>query len=556
MSQDFMDWDRFREWIHSICIVTFDLELGQALEIIYPGDALLSNTEKTNVCYLAFPDSNSGNSADTHYHFRIRRSTGHVTSAQTALIDNLPPSTGFDPRYLYGFVHFRQQKDPTIPRGYYQKSIVLLTVLPFYNLFQTVVSRLAPSFFDNGEPVVEAACHDIDCWPAPVCGETYSLPFLGCMIQCRIPALTDMPYDRLLYKHELGDTSQSNIVIHSVDQINVYQPLRNIIKHLHVLWELIMIGEPLLIIANNPAICSSTVQALVSLIAPLKNINDYRPYFTIHDSEFKEYSAKNRAPPKVFLGVTNPLFTKALDHWPHILKIADESESESVNEKNDKSRKTWDPRTLDSKPGLYTQYKPFLNKDKSLEKKMKSDRPEEVQSAILRRHFLELTQSFMIPLERYISTLMPLRKEMSPFRRVPNPRPFRMEDFLTTIDDSGPSLTCGMKGDWEGLYRSFIASSIFIGWLSNRTKDVNAQLKVHYVDALCSADLGSTILSTKHNVEVVELVMRLRDYIVEFDPSNQKRQLLVKQVVSVLDSVEDDLKQLLLSNCALREILT
>lgn len=27
-------WDRFSSWIHCICIVTFDLELGQAIEVI------------------------------------------------------------------------------------------------------------------------------------------------------------------------------------------------------------------------------------------------------------------------------------------------------------------------------------------------------------------------------------------------------------------------------------------------------------------------------------------------------------------------------------------
>lgn len=26
-------WDRFSNWIHCICIVTFDLELGQTLEV-------------------------------------------------------------------------------------------------------------------------------------------------------------------------------------------------------------------------------------------------------------------------------------------------------------------------------------------------------------------------------------------------------------------------------------------------------------------------------------------------------------------------------------------
>lgn len=75
---------------------------------------------------------------------------------------------------------------------------------------------------------------------------------------------------------------------------------------------------------------------------------------------------------------------------------------------------------LDSKPGVYTQYQPFLHKDKTILKKVlkgvQTKRPGEVQSALLRRHLLELTQSFMIPLERYMGTLMPLQKNISPFK--------------------------------------------------------------------------------------------------------------------------------------------
>lgn len=28
-------WERFSNWVHCICIVTFDLELGQAIEVQY-----------------------------------------------------------------------------------------------------------------------------------------------------------------------------------------------------------------------------------------------------------------------------------------------------------------------------------------------------------------------------------------------------------------------------------------------------------------------------------------------------------------------------------------
>ena len=32
-SPTFLPWDNFSDWIHCACIVTFDLELGQAMEV-------------------------------------------------------------------------------------------------------------------------------------------------------------------------------------------------------------------------------------------------------------------------------------------------------------------------------------------------------------------------------------------------------------------------------------------------------------------------------------------------------------------------------------------
>lgn len=35
---------------------------------------------------------------------------------------------------------------------------------------------------------------------------------------------------------------------------------------------------------------------IISCIAPLRYCSDFRPYFTIHDSEFKEYTTRTQAP--------------------------------------------------------------------------------------------------------------------------------------------------------------------------------------------------------------------------------------------------------------------
>ena len=45
------------------------------LQFSYPHHVKLSDVEKANISYLAFPDSNSGCMGDTQYCFRIRRTS-------------------------------------------------------------------------------------------------------------------------------------------------------------------------------------------------------------------------------------------------------------------------------------------------------------------------------------------------------------------------------------------------------------------------------------------------------------------------------------------------
>ncbi|GMS95836.1 hypothetical protein PENTCL1PPCAC_18011, partial [Pristionchus entomophagus] len=134
----------------------------------------------------------------------------------------------------------------------------------------------------------------------------------------------------------------------------------------------------------------------------------------------------------------------------------------------------------------------------------------------------QLTQSFMIPLERYLSSLMPLRKEMSPFKSIPSVRPFVLENFLLTLEEAGPSLTCGIKGDWAGLYRRFILSPSFAEWLSSRSSSMSQQIKSSYVENLCDS-IDKEVLAQKHHVEIVDLVLRIRQRVVEMEVSSAKR---------------------------------
>ncbi|CAJ0584863.1 unnamed protein product, partial [Mesorhabditis spiculigera] len=547
-------WEHFQKWLHSIAVVTFDLELGQALEIIYPGDADLSSIEKANICYLAFPDSNFGSAQDVPYHFRIRRTSPKIGPHHMLVLENSSVSLPLDASYLYGFVQFRQHKDPSIKRGYYQKSVVLLTPFPFFSLWNCVAAKIASGYFELGEAAIEAACHDLDQWPTPVPGTPLMLPLMGTVIQCRIPLRGDLPITGPS-SYTKDDQTGPSIVLPSVSEVDIYRSLSKVLVHVQLMWELVLLGEPLLVVAQTPTRCSSMVQSLVSLICPLRLLSDFRPYFTIHDSEFREYSARARNLPAVILGVTNPFFIKALPHWPHILKVEEDRASEGPEKQTEKN-KHWDGKSLDAKPGLYTQYKPFLGRDKALIKKLlKGTRPDEVCSALLRRHFLELTQSFMIPLERHLSSLMPLRKTMSPFKSIPHPRPFVLDDFLVTLEAAGPSLTCGIKGDWSGLYRRFVSTRTFAGWLSQRNSDIAKQIKMAYIEELCQADLGASVLASRHHAEIVDLVLRMRLIAVQLPTRHERRVGVIRQIAAVISRVDEELRGVLMSNCALRELL-
>ena len=81
-----LPWDNFSQWVNAILVVTFDIEMGQSLESIYPSmkHVKLTPSEKLNICYMSFPDSNSGFLGDTQYHFRYCTSSALIESNSQA----------------------------------------------------------------------------------------------------------------------------------------------------------------------------------------------------------------------------------------------------------------------------------------------------------------------------------------------------------------------------------------------------------------------------------------------------------------------------------------
>ncbi|GCC21892.1 hypothetical protein chiPu_0000274 [Chiloscyllium punctatum] len=416
-----LPWDRFAAWVHCICVVGFDLELGQAVEVIYPPHAKLSDKEKTSICYLSFPDSNSGCLGDTQFCFRIRQSSNRRNSLDCLLDQydrDAPVYLKKDSAHYYGYVYFRQVRDKTLKRGYFQKSLVLLSKLPYVNFFHFLLKLIAPEYFDKSEPCLEAACNDIDCWPAPIPGKALNLPTMGIVIKVRIPTLQDKP----------GATQ----IIQSEDEIDTQ----------------------------------------VSFALP-----------NIHEVD------------------------------------------------------------------LFSRDEEII---KQVQKGIQQKRPSEAQSAILRRYLLELTQSFIIPLERYVASLMPLQKSISPWKSPPQLKPFSEEEFMKTLEKAGPQLTSRLKGDWIGLYRQFLKSPNFDGWFRSRWKEMTQKLEALHLEALCDADLLMWI--QKHTeVEVVDLVLKLKEKLVQAKqhclPIKQNTlEKLQMHIEAIILSLPEDLQSILLKN--------
>ncbi|XP_069437967.1 protein DENND6B isoform X22 [Ovis canadensis] len=531
-------WARFSAWLECVCVVTFDLELGQALELVYPSDFQLTDKEKSSICYLSFPDSHSGCLGDTQFSFRIRQCGGQ----------RRPGHAG------------EKHGDSGAPASL--QSLVLLSRLPFVRLFQALLGLVAPEFFDKLAPCLEAVCNEIDQWPAPAPGRTLSLPVMGVVLQVHIPSRADTPEPGPPEPSGHETLLPAPVVLPSVHELDLFRCFRPVLAHVQLLWELMLLGEPLLVLAPSPAVSSEMVLALTSCLQPLKFCCDYRPYFTIHDSEFKEFTTRTQAPPNVVLGVTNPFFIKTLQHWPHILRVGEPKTSGDLP-KQVKLKKPSRLKTLDTKPGLYTAYTAHLHRDKALFRRLlkglQKKRPSDVQTAVLRRHLLELTQSFIIPLEHYMASLMPLQKGIVPWKTPPQIRPFRQDDFLHNLERSGPQLTCVLKGDWLGLYRwaahrrgpglprpvgarthllahgspqppppcpdrRFFKSPHFDGWYRQRRREMAQKLEALHLEAICEANI-ELWMKDKSEVEVVDLILKLRERLVRA----QGHQLPVKE---------------------------
>lgn len=85
-----------------------------------------------------------------------------------------------------------------------------------------------------------------------------------------------------------------------------------------LLWEVCVLGEPVLLSAPDAPSASEAVIALVAMMSPLPPGADYRPYFHVHDPLHSALSRCPESPPPVWLGVCNRMLVQGLASFPNV----------------------------------------------------------------------------------------------------------------------------------------------------------------------------------------------------------------------------------------------
>ncbi|KAL0482423.1 hypothetical protein AKO1_013044 [Acrasis kona] len=442
------DVECINNWIDCFAICSFDIELGQKIDFFYPStySERVDKIQQSNIAYLAFPDGGTQPTKNiTNFNYAFRLKDEHNVAAS-------------ENEFVFGHVVYRQKKDSSVHRGYVMKSLVLLTRHPYIKLHRYLVQRISDAYFiEENINVLHDVMTQINKWPYPKTDFQFALPFQGHRVSYRTPSYTPHPsivrflnstpeaansIKTNIYKKSKVDIKKDvNGRVSSVapvtplkerllgrkyvlqHELNFYRHFKSHLSHLHHMWELVLSGEPILVLSPTAGECSSAVMALVSLIAPIPYKGDYRPYFTVHNSEFRSLPNSN-----IIIGVTNPFFVKALQSWDNVLALGKSKPKKSPQLLSNplENLLALSPSKLQqaltsgpSRESLTWEFKEcFITKSKTIVKgtleglvdlnddDKNREGAETLNNDQIKRHFEELTESFLLPLHMCFDSLV------------------------------------------------------------------------------------------------------------------------------------------------------
>ncbi|KAK9106576.1 hypothetical protein Syun_022587 [Stephania yunnanensis] len=450
------DPQSLRQWVLAFCIIRFSLPPLQSLH---------------------------------HSRFHLLLSIAKAPNSINSINGVSSGSSRSKSPYLYGYVFNRQRQDERLKRGGEQKSVVILSLNPYSSVFKPLLQILGPLYFDIGKRAFEHVASCVSMWPAPVLGRSVDLPIGNASLKVSLPPAHCLELDSgLLPVDELVVSSMAPVLPNnqSVPQglfhdADIFGSFRGLLLELWLLWELLLIGEPILIIAPTPPQCCEAVASVVSLVAPLLCSVDFRPYFTIHDHDFAQLNSLHDGEnfPPMVLGVTNLFFLKALRSIPHVVSVGSPSP-------NSTRLPITGGRSFGGVDGLRFQQlslKRFSPTNLLNAVKLRRDGPLSLMtehkeaiwttySAITKPDTSILNRLVDAGLSPRVEESMPSTpsEATSPFVDPPPLPPFNADEFLESLSGRGPGkfLSKRMKANWLDLYRRFLKGHNFMPWFQRR----------------------------------------------------------------------------------------
>ena len=145
--------------------------------------------------------------------------------------------------------------------------------------------------------------------------------------------------------------------------------------------------------------------------------------------------------------------------------------------------------SLGPPPGWRTPHKRYISKDRNLLTRLErslhtGDREAKYKaSALLRQHFHARTTAILVPLNRYLTSLIPtlLNPSLSatgktPSSRSPRIASFNRDKFFVSLNTHGSPLPFKSAAKQQGFYQRWINTNAFSAWLMREEKVVNAVL--------------------------------------------------------------------------------
>ncbi|GJJ08219.1 hypothetical protein Clacol_002428 [Clathrus columnatus] len=438
--------NNLKNWIYGIAVGK-----SSSISIVFVQDLLTcctnSELRSRHSAFSSFPDSAAFDTGMLVHSFEI-----------SLFLEEHNTST------TYGFACFSQMKDSTSRRGYVQ-----------------IIKLLASRFISLGYPALDQACRDISEWPAPNPNQSLHIPFLGETFQIKIPASDD----------EVQITELSNIhePLHTplLACIPPLTPpsvavLSSCLPSLWSIWELLLLREPIFVHGPNPRITSLAIWWMRDVIRPIPLLIDFRPYITIHDRDFASLVNKHAPRTGLIVGATNPFISSSTKHWPHRLMLGEINKNELIYNKSTKPS-----HEITGALGFTSRtHKRYTSKDRPLlaswedaiSKGGHHVPSEIIASQSLRQHFSSRTALFLVPLNRYLNSLIPTPAQVSQKSTLQSRlRTFSTADFLKSLVEHGTPLPFKSSSKRQEFYTRWLKTPAFGRWLAAQDEIVSDMLR-------------------------------------------------------------------------------